>query len=114
MQFIEIPENRYCNVKLSFARANPNSDYIRILQLCDKEPKTLQQIYPEAGYSALAAEVVALAHQGYLRKFSTPKYIKTHTAKYDGVYNTYNTYRKVWYGTTWKGRKLVESVLPKD
>ena len=111
MQFIEIPENRYCSVKLSFARANPNSDYIRILQLCDKEPKTLQQIYPEAGYSALAAEVVALAHQGYLRKFSTPKYIKTHTVKYAGVYNTY---RKVWYGTTSKGRRLVESVLPKD
>ena len=104
MQFIEIPENRYCSVKLSFARANPNSDYIRILQLCAEEPKTLQQIYPKAGYSALAAEVVALAHQGYLRKFSTPKYIKWHIGGY-------NTYRKVWYGTTSKGHRLVESVL---
>ena len=108
MEFIEIPEKRYSCVKLSFARANPNSDYIRILKLCDEDPKTLQQIYPKAGYTALAAEVVALAHQGYLRKFSTPKYIKLHIGKYAGMYNTY---RKVWYGTTWKGRKLVESVL---
>ena len=108
MEFIEIPEKRYCNVKLSFARANPNADYIRILQLCSEEPKTLQQIYPKAGYSALASEVVALARQGYLRKFSTPKYIKTHIAQYAGVYNTY---KKVWYGTTSKGRRLVESVL---
>ena len=107
MTFIEIPEKRYSSVKLSFARANPNSDYIRILKLCSEEPKTLQQIYPEAGYSALAAEVVALAHQGYLRKFSTPKYIKWHIGGY-------NTYRKVWYGTTSKGHRLVESVLSKD
>lgn len=111
MEFIEIPEKRYSPIKLSFARANPNSDYIRILKLCAEEPKTLQQIYPKAGYSALAAEVVALAKQGYLRKFSAPKYIKLHIGKYAGMYNTY---RKVWYGTTWKGRKLVESVLSKD
>ena len=108
MEFIEIPEKRYSCVKLSFARANPNSDYIRILKFCTGEPKTLQQIYPKAGYAAIADEVVALAHQGYLRKFSTSKHIKCHVDEYFG---TYNTYTKVWYGTTQKGRILAEKTL---
>lgn len=108
-KFIEIPEKRYTNTRLSFKRRNPQSDYIRILKLCREEPKTMQQIYPKAGYSALAAEVVALAKQGYLRKLTTIDHIKTHTWP-DG--EIYNTYTKVWYSTTGKGTSLGVEMRP--
>ena len=107
MQFINIPENRYSSIKLTFKRASEKSDYIRILNFCKDSPKTIQQIYPNAGYSAIAQEVVALAKQGYLAKYSTPEHIKTHNTMYAGIYNSYS---KVWYGTTLKGRKLLNKV----
>lgn len=105
--FIEIPENRRCSIKLTFKRARPCSNYIRILKLCSDSPKTLQQIYPNAGYSAIADEVVALTKQGYLSKFTTPKHVKMHQTP-SGI--IYNTYTKVWYGTTYAGHRLVERV----
>jgi hypothetical protein len=98
-KFIAIPENRYCTQKITFARANPNSDYFRILRKCSNGPTTLQEIYPNTK-APIASEVVALAKQGYLQKFSTPKHIHT-KIKYDGVYH--NTYSKVWYGITSRG-----------
>jgi hypothetical protein len=97
-KFIAIPENRYYTQKITFARANPNSDYFRILRKCSNGPTTLQEIYPNTK-APIASEVVALAKQGYLQKFSTPKHIHT-KIKYD-VYH--NTYSKVWYGITFKG-----------
>ncbi len=106
-KFIEIPEKRNCTIRLSFKRANPQSDYIRILKFCREEPKTLQQIYPKAGYSAFAHEIIALAKQGYLRKLSTIDHIKSHVCPHRGIYNTYT---KVWYSTTAKGNHLVETV----
>ena len=98
-KFIAIEENRATTAtKITFARANPKSDYIRILDICAVRPATLQEIYPNVK-SPLAMEVVTLAKQGYLQKFSTPKYI--HCKNRNGVY--YNTYSKVWYGITSRG-----------
>ena len=103
--FFNIPEDRYTNTTLTFRNAKPTSDYIRILKVCVGEPKTLKEIYP--GVSApVADEVVALAKLGYLQKCTKPKYV---------YYTTwrdmqYQNFRKVWYYTTDKGRKLVEDV----
>lgn len=105
--FIDIDENRYCNTKLSFKRATPKSDYIRILRLCDGEPKTLKEMYPNAK-APFADEVVALAKQGYLQKCSKEKYVYY---SYGFTGKKYTEYRKVWYYTTDKGRELVDRVL---
>ena len=103
--FFNIPEDRYTSTELTFRNAKPTSDYIRILKVCDGEPKTLKEIYP--GVSApLAHEVVALAKLGYLQKCTKPKYVYYVTLR-DGQYACF---RKVWYYTTDKGRKLVEDV----
>ena len=102
--FCDIVEDRYCNTKLTFKRATPKSDYIRILRLCDGEPKTLKEIYPNAKVP-VADEVVALATKGYLQKCTKEKYV------YYSPMNGFARYRKVWYYTTDKGRELVSRVL---
>ena len=100
MHFINIPEHRYTSIRLTFKRIKPTSDYIRILKLCEDSPKTLREIYPNVSSQPLAGEVVALAKQGYLAKYTTAKHIKYHG-------DTYNTYTKVWYGITGKGKMLI-------
>jgi hypothetical protein len=98
-KLIAIEETRALSTtKITFARANPKSDYIRILDICAVRPATLQEIYPNVK-SPLAMAVVTLAKQGYLQKFSTPKHI--HCKSVNGVH--YNTYSKVWYGITYRG-----------
>ena len=98
-KLIAIEENRITtSTKITFARANPKSDYIRILDICAVRPATLQEIYPNVK-SPLAMAVVTLAKQGYLQKFSTPKHI--HYKNRNGIH--YNTYSKVWYGITYRG-----------
>ena len=106
--FFDIDENRYCNTKLSFKCATSESDYIRILRLCDGEPKTLQEIYPSIK-APFADEVVALAKQGYLQKCTKEKYVYHLIGPMSG--RIYTRYRKVWYYTTDKGRELVDRVL---
>jgi hypothetical protein len=99
-KLIAIEETRnVTTTKITFARANPKSDYIRILDMCAVRPVTLQEIYPNVK-SPLAMEVVALAKQGYLQKFSTPKHIHCKNSS-NGIH--YNTYSKVWYGITSRG-----------
>lgn len=107
--FFDIDENRYCNTKLTFKRATPKSDYIRILRLCDGEPKTLKEMYPNAKSVPFADEVVALAKQGYLQKCTKEKYVYHLIGPMSG--RIYTNYRKVWYYTTDKGRKLIDCVL---
>lgn len=102
--FIDIVENRCYSSMPSFKRATPKTDYIRILRLCDKEPKTLKEMYPNAKSAPIAYTVVALAKQGYLQKCTKPKY-----ARYSP--NGIAGYRKVWYYTTDKGRELVDQIL---
>ena len=102
--FYDIDEDRYCPYTMSFKRATPKSDYIRILRLCDGEPKTLKEMYPNAKSAPIAYTVVALAKQGYLQKCTKSKYI---CYSPDG----FARYRKVWYYTTDKGRELVGRVL---
>lgn len=101
--FFDIDENRCCNTKLSFKRATPESDYIRILRLCSGEPKTLQEIYPNIKVP-IASEVVALAKQGYLQKCTKEKYVYCLP---DGFFGCH----KVWYYTTDKGRSLIDRIL---
>ena len=98
--FIDIDESRDTNTFLSFRNAKLDSDYVRILKLCAGGPKTLKEIYPGVNWP-MAAEVVALAKQGYLQKCTKEKYIC----------NLKNRLGKVWYYTTDKGRELVDRVL---
>lgn len=106
--FIDVDENRYCPCKVTFKRATPKSDYIRILRLCDKAPKTLKEMYPNAKSAPIALTIVSLAKQGYLQKCTKANYVRYsdswHGPKFAG-------YRKVWYYTTDKGRELVDRVL---
>lgn len=102
--FFDIVEDRYTSSTLTFKRATPKSDYIRILRLCDGEPKTLKEIYPNAKSAPIAYTVVALAKQGYLQKCTKEKYVYY---PLDGFARC----RKVWYYTTDKGRDLVDRVL---
>ena len=102
--FIDINETRYCPRKVTFKRATPKSDYIRILRLCDKAPKTLKEMYPNAKSSPIAYTVVALAKQGYLQKCTKEKYVCWSP-------HGFSICRKVWYYTTDKGRELVDRVL---
>lgn len=107
--FCDIVEDRYCNTKLTFKRATPKSDYIRILRLCDGEPKTLKEIYPNVKSAPFADTVVALAKQGYLQKCIKEKYVYHLIGPMSG--RIYTRYRKVWYYTTDKGCELVDRVL---
>ena len=106
--FFDIDENRYCPCTVTFKRATPKSDYIKILRLCDKAPKTLKEMYPNAKSAPIAYTVVALAKQGYLQKCTKANYVRYS----DDVYGPeFAGYRKVWYYTTDKGRELVDRVL---
>lgn len=102
--FIDIEEKRYCPCKVTFKHATPESDYIRILRLCDKAPKTLKEMYPNAKSAPIAYTVVSLAKQGYLQKCTKAQYVCYQDNGDAG-------YRKVWYYTTDKGRELVDRVL---
>ncbi len=106
--FIDVNEERYCPRTVTFKRATPKSDYIRILRLCDKEPKTLKEMYPNAKSAPIAYTVVSLAKQGYLQKCT-----KANCVRYSGTWHgpEFAGYRKVWYYTTDKGRELVDRVL---
>jgi len=106
--FIDIDENRYCPCKVTFKRATPKSDYIRILRFCDKAPKTLKEMYPNAKSAPIAYTVVSLAKQGYLQKCTRAEYA---CYQYNGDGPEFAGYRKVWYYTTDKGRELVDHVL---
>jgi len=107
--FFDIDEDRYCPYNVTFKRATPKSDYIRILRLCDGEPKTLKEMYPNAKSAPIAYTVVALAKQGYLQKCTKDKYVYHLIGPMSG--RIYAKYRKVWYYTTDKGRELVDRVL---
>lgn len=107
--FFNIDENRYTSTTLSFKCATSKSDYIRILRLCDGEPKTLKEIYPNVKSAPFADTVVALAKQGYLQKCTKEKYVYHLIGPMSG--RIYTRYRKVWYYTTTKGRELVGHVL---
>lgn len=103
--FFDIDEDRYCPRTVTFKHATPKSDYIRILRLCDGEPKTLKEMYPNAKSAPIAYTVVALAKQGYLQKCTKARFCcYSNTGKFTRC-------RKVWYYTTDKGRKLVDRVL---
>ena len=106
--FFDVAENRYSSVTLTFKRATPKSDYIRILRLCDEGPKTLKEIYPNAKSAPFAGTVVALSKLGYLQKCTKSKDIRYrdngHSLEFAG-------YRKVWYYTTDKGKELVDRIL---
>ena len=108
--YIAINENTNRKTNLTFTRATPNSDYVRILQLCDsEEPKTLREIYPGVS-SPMAGEVQELARLGYLQKYTTEKH--THYSKRSYGFTTVKQwYSKVWYKTTKKGQTLVNSIL---
>ena len=106
--FCDIDEDRYCPYNVTFKRATPKSDYIRILRLCDGEPKTLKEMYPNAKSAPIAYTVVSLAKQGYLQKCTKEKYVRCSCYLPDG---SAAGYRKVWYYTTDKGRELVDRVL---
>lgn len=106
--FFDVAENRYSSVALTFKRATPNSDYIRILRLCDEGPKTLKEIYPNAKSAPFADTVVALAKLGYLQKCTKSEYIR-YRDNGDGM--EFAGYRKVWYYTTDKGKELVDRIL---
>ena len=106
--FIDIDENRYCPYNVTFKRATPKSDYIRILRLCDGEPKTLKEMYPNAKSAPIAYTVVSLAKQGYLQKCTRAEYA-CYQVNGDGL--EFVGCRKVWYYTTDKGRELVDRVL---
>lgn len=107
--FFDIDEERYCSYNVTFKRATPKSDYIRVLRLCDKAPKTLKEIYPNAKSAPIADTVVSLAKQGYLQKCTKEKYVRGSRYLPDG--SAAAGYRKVWYYTTDKGRELVDRVL---
>lgn len=107
-RFIDIDEDRYCPYNVSFKRATPKSDYIRILRLCDKAPKTLKEMYPNAKSAPIAYTVVSLAKQGYLQKCTKAEYA---CYRYNGDGTEFVGCRKVWYYTTDKGRALVDRVL---
>ena len=108
--YIEIPEKRYLpsNCKMTLSRATPKSKSINILIRCSYSPATLQEIYPNVK-SPMAHEVIALAKAGFLRKLSVPKHIHTRFWKPTG--EIYNTYSKVWYSTTYKGKAFVEKIM---
>ena len=106
--FSDIAENRYSSATLTFKRATPKSDYIRILRLCDEGPKTLKEIYPNAKSAPIAYMVVALARLGYLQKCTKSEYIR-YRDNGDGM--EFAGYRKVWYYTTDKGKELVDRTL---
>lgn len=106
--FIDIEEKRYCPCKVTFKRATPESNYIRILRLCDKKPKTIKEMYPNAKSAPIAYTVVALAKQGYLQKCTKAQYV-CYQDNGDGL--EFAGCRKVWYYTTDKGRELVDRVL---
>lgn len=106
--FSDIAENRYSSATLTFKRATPKSDYIRILRLCDEGPKTLKEIYPNAKSAPIAYMVVALAKLGYLQKCTKSEYIR-YQDNGDGM--EFAGYRKVWYYTTDKGKELVDRIL---
>ena len=106
--FSDIAENRYSSATLTFKRATPKSDYIRILRLCDEGPKTLKEIYPNAKSAPIAYMVVALAKLGYLQKCTKSEYIR-YRDNGDGM--EFAGYRKVWYYTTDKGKELVDRTL---
>lgn len=106
--FFDIDEKRYCSYNVTFKRATPKSDYIRILRLCDKAPKTLKEIYPNAKSAPIADTVVSLAKQGYLQKCTRIKYA-CYRCNRNGP--EFVGCRKVWYYTTDKGRELVDRVL---
>ena len=106
--FIDIEEKRYCPCKVTFKHATPESNYIRILRLCDKKPKTLKEMYPNAKSAPIAYTVVSLAKQGYLQKCTKMEYAH-YQVNGDGL--EFVGCRKVWYYTTDKGRELVDHVL---
>ncbi len=106
--FIDVEENRYCPRTVAFKHATPKSDYIRILRLCDGEPKTIKEMYPNAKSAPIAYTVVALAKQGYLQKCTKANYV-SYSDNWRGP--EFASYRKVWYYTTDKGRELVDRVL---
>ena len=106
--FFDIVEDRYTSSTLTFKHATPESDYIRILRLCDGEPKTLKEMYPNAKSAPIAYTVVALAKQGYLQKCTKSKYI---CYRDNGYGPEFVGCRKVWYYTTDKGHDLVDHVL---
>lgn len=106
--FIDVEEKRCSSSTPSFKRATPKSDYIRILRLCDKAPKTLKEMYPNAKSAPIACTVVSLAKQGYLQKCTKARYV-CYQDNGDGP--EFAGYRKVWYYTTDKGRELVDRVL---
>ena len=106
--FFDVAENRYSSTTLTFKRATPKSDYIRILRLCDEGPKTLKEIYPNAKSAPIAYMVVALAKLGYLQKCTKSEYIR-YRDNGDGM--EFAGYRKVWYYTTDKGKELVDRTL---
>ena len=108
--YIAIDENTSRKTTLTFKRATPTSDYVRILQVCNsEEPKTLREIYPGIS-SPLAGEVQELARLGYLQKYTTVKHIHN-TRRYYGFTRVDKWYSKVWYCTTDKGRELVDRIL---
>lgn len=106
--FFDIVENRYCPCNVTFKRATPKSDYIKILRLCDKAPKTLKEMYPNVKSAPIAYTVVSLAKQGYLQKCTRAEYARY---RYNGDGPEFVGCRKVWYYTTDKGRELVDHVL---
>lgn len=106
--FFDVDEKRYCPCKVTFKRATPKSDYIRILRLCDKAPKTLKEMYPNAKSAPIAYTVVSLAKQGYLQKCTRAEYA---CYRDNGGWPEFVGCRKVWYYTTDKGRELVDRVL---
>ena len=110
-KYIAIEEDTMRKTTLTFKRATPERDYVRILQVCDSaEPKTLREIYPGVS-SPLAAEVQELAHLGYLQKYTTEKHIHR-TNRRIGFCKTSNPwYSKVWYKTTEKGKALVNAIM---
>ena len=111
MKYIAIPEERVSYVYLSFKRATPKSDYVRILQVCTGKQTTLREIYPGVK-SPVADEVVALAKQGYLQKYTAKKYTRVHRLVIDNSILAV-THSRVWYKTTKKGERLVKSILSK-
>jgi hypothetical protein len=112
MKYVAIPEKRYTSVHLSFKRATPKSDYIRILKTCSGKQTSLSEIYPGVK-SPIAQEVVALAKQGYLQKYTAKKYTRVHRLIVDNSILAI-TYSRVWYKTTKKGERLVQFVLLKN
>lgn len=110
MKYIAIPETR-SSITLTFKRANPKSDYIRILQCCDGNPKTLHEIYPWCK-NPIADAVVSLAKHGYLQKYTEEKHIHISERHY-GITKKHVHYTKVWYKTTRTGRVFAKKILSK-